>query len=302
MKTVIPFVKMVAAGNDFLLVDVLHHALQPLARRWPAVSRALCDRHQGIGADGLLVLERSRKASVRMRVFNSDGSEAQMCGNGARCVARLVSEWPARRRGLRISSPEVTIETAAGTLSAVVAKGRIRMRWPDPTDVRLDMTLTVNGEQLNAACVNTGVPHAVVSVSALETVDVNRVGRLLRHHEAFGPRGTNVDFIQTEARDPSRLRVRTYERGVEGETLACGTGVVASAAIHALQQDAAARQQRHANGRTRAYHVDVETRSGEVMTVALTVVAEGDGRRVRELTLDGTARHICDGVAQWPQR
>ncbi len=300
MKTIIPFTKMVAAGNDFLLVDTLHHALGSLARRWPAVSRTLCDRHHGIGADGVLVLERSTRADVRMRVFNSDGSEAEMCGNGARCVARFVSEWPARvRRG---SPREVTIDTAAGTLRAVVRNGRIRMQWPAPTDLRLAVEIPVDGKRLQAACVNTGVPHTVVPVRSLETVEVNRIGRLLRYHKAFAPRGTNVDFIQADARDPSRLHVRTYERGVEEETLACGTGVVASAVVHALQRDAAARRQQRANGQARTYHVDVQTRSGEVMAVSFTVVSDGGGRRVRELMLEGTAQRICDGTARWPQR
>ena len=241
-------------------------------------------------------------ADVRMRVFNSDGSEAEMCGNGARCVARLVSEWPDRKGGTRRSPREVTIDTAAGTLRAVVQKGRIRMRWPDPTDLHLALEIPVDGRRLHTACVNTGVPHAVVPVRALEHVDVNRIGRLLRYHKAFAPRGTNVDFMQADARDPSRLCVRTYERGVEEETLACGTGVVASAVIHALQQDAAARRQQRTNGQSRAYQLDVQTRSGEVMTVSLTVVSEGDGRRVRGLMLDGSARRICDGTAQWPQQ
>ena len=159
MKKAIPFVKMVAAGNDFLLVDTLHHSLVALKYQWPAVSRALCDRHQGLGADGLLVLECSKMADVRMRVFNSDGSEAEMCGNGARCVARVVSEWPDRAGATPRSPREVTIDTAAGTLRAVVRKGRIRMRWPDPTDLHLALEIPIDGRRLHTACVNLSLIH-----------------------------------------------------------------------------------------------------------------------------------------------
>ena len=228
MAYAIPFAKMVGTGNDFIVVDTRTHPRPALQRRWGSVARALCDRRTGIGADGLLVLEPSRSADVRMRVFNPDGSEAEMCGNGARCVAQYVQR---ARRGRQSS---VTIDTAAGLLDATVHRDRVAVRMTDPTALRLDLELDVKRRRIRLGAVNTGVPHAVVPVAALDEVDVSGLGRALRHHRAFGPQGTNVNFIQTDADHPDRLRIRTYERGVEEETLACGTGVTASALIHAL--------------------------------------------------------------------
>ena len=229
MPATIPFTKMVGTGNDFIVVDTRRlPRLRRLPRRWGGVARALCDRRTGIGADGLLVLEPSRSADVRMRVFNPDGSEAKMCGNGARCVAQYV------QRARRGRQPSVTIDTAAGMLDATVRRDRVAVRMMDPTALRLDLTLDVARRRIRLGAVNTGVPHAVVPVAALDAVDVSGLGRALRHHRAFAPQGTNVNFIQTDADHPDRLRIRTYERGVEEETRACGTGVTASALVYAL--------------------------------------------------------------------
>ena len=297
----IPFTKMVGAGNDFVIVDA---AARPLARvrgRWAAVSRALCDRHGGIGADGVLVLERSRRADARMRVFNPDGSEAEMCGNGARCVARYLKE----RSRLGGGNGAVTIETRAGLLSAkvlgrpaAVGARRVAMRMTDPTGLRLEMALPVEGRRLRVGIVNTGVPHAVVSVASLDAVDVARLGRLIRRHRAFAPAGTNVNFIQPDARHPARLRVRTYERGVEGETLACGTGVAASAIIYGV------RRQLAAGGGTSAavpHRYDVLVRSGETMTVSFRAARTGRAVRVTDLVLEGGAARVFEGTVVWPR-
>jgi diaminopimelate epimerase len=276
MSASIPFTKMVAAGNDFIIIDARRLPSAP----WNRVSRALCDRHQGIGADGLLVLERSAKANVRMRVFNPDGSEASMCGNGARCVALYL-----KRR-------HVTIETKAGVLSGTVQQDRVAMRLTDPTHIRT-VSLRVNGHAVDAISLNTGVPHAVVPVSRLDRVAVNELGRTLRFHRAFAPQGTNVDFIQPST-SAKRLRLRTYERGVEAETLACGTGVAASAVAYVLGNGVGHHQQRH--------RVIVQTRSGERMGVSFTVVPARRGLAVTDLVLEGRARRICEGIVNWLPR
>ena len=278
MKRTIPFVKMVGAGNDFLVVDA-RRLRQRRTRPWKAISQTLCDRHQGIGADGLLVLEPSATADVRMRVFNPDGSEAQMCGNGARCVA------------LYLKRHRVTIETKAGVVSGTVQNDRVAMRMTDPTQLRVNLSLRVNGRATRVVHLNTGVPHTVVSVSQLDRVKVNDVGRTLRFHPAFSPSGTNVDFIQRSA-GTNRLRVRTYERGVEAETLACGTGVAASAVAYVLGNGTRGRRQRH--------RVNVETRNGDRMAVSFTVVGSGRGVKVTDVILEGRARRICQGTVQWP--
>lgn len=294
--TRIPFTKMVGTGNDFIVVEARRHRLTALKRQWPAISRALCDRHAGIGADGLLVLEPSRRADVKMRVFNPDGSEAEMCGNGARCVAQYIAQG-AGGRGHGARGEPVTIETMAGVLSANVRANRVAMRMPDPTELQPNLAIGVNGRKLRMGFVNTGVPHAVVATERLEGIDVNSLGRQLRFHRAFSPRGSNVNFVQPAGRT-NRLRVRTYERGVEHETLACGTGVVASAVIHVLRHD----PQRQRDGRDRQHRVQVITRSRDVLTVTFTVHGEGNRWRVRDVVLEGPTTRIFEGVVGDPQR
>lgn len=282
----IPFTKMVGTGNDFVVVDLVSHpSLRDLGRRWPVIAKALCDRHQGIGADGVLVLERSPRVDVRMRIFNADGSEAEMCGNGSRCVALY---WT-RVHGRGVSS--LTLETRAGVLQAWVHGTRVRVQLTQPRRYRPRVTVQVGGRHVNGGFVDTGVPHFVVPVRSIASVDVERLGRSLRRHGAFGPRGTNVDFVQPFAR---RLLVRTYERGVEAETLACGTGITASAIVHLLHQPVS-------NGHVgSARRIEVQSRSGDLLTVSVRPArgARPD-RPVAEVTLEGEASWVFDGTVNW---
>ena len=292
MTTRIPFTKMVGTGNDFIVVDARRKPLSAMARRWPPVSQALCDRHEGIGADGVLVLERSASADVKMRVFNPDGSEAEMCGNGARCVALYLSQVKSGKWKVARKKP-VRIESKAGVLSAQVAGGRVAMRMTDPTGLRLDLSLDADRRPIRAGFVNTGVPHLVVPVADLEAVDVRGLGRALRSHREFAPQGTNVNFIQPDGARSGRLRIRTYERGVEDETLACGTGIVASAVVHALSR-------RSGNGQDHRYRLDLVPRSQDVLTVAFTAVPEGKRMRITDVVLEGPAVRVFDGAVTWP--
>ena len=278
----ISFTKMVGTGNDFIVIDARHPRLASLASAWPAVSRMVCDRRTGIGADGLLILEPSRVARIRMRVFNPDGTEARMCGNGARCVALYLQRGSGRRF--------VTVETKAGVVSGAVHGRRVAMRMTDPTQVQLDRPLTPGRGRHRIGFINTGVPHAVVPVTRLDAVDVEGLGRALRRHHAFSPAGANVDFIQPDARRKDYLRVRTYERGVEGETLACGTGVAASAILQTLWL--------HQRGRQK---MAVETRSKDVLTVSFTIEGNGRSPRVTELVLEGEASLVFRGEINWPR-
>jgi len=212
-----------------------------------------------------------------------------MCGNGARCVAVHLNEGAGGgRRGA--GEHTVSIETKAGLLTATVRGDRVAMRMTDPTDVRTHRSLHVNGQAVRAMSLNTGVPHAVVPVTQLDRVAVNDLGRALRFHRVFSPGGTNVDFIQPSA--AGRLRVRTYERGVEAETLACGTGVAASAVAYVLGNGARGRREKH--------RVNVKTRSGATMTVSFSVVRSGRDVTVTNLILEGRARRICEGLVPWP--
>jgi diaminopimelate epimerase len=228
----------------------------------------MCDRKFGIGADGLLVFENSRVADIRMRIFNADGSQAQMCGNGARCIALFT----ARHKTLKI-------ETQAGIISAQVDKDNVKIRLTDPTDLKVGISLRLNSRQLKADFINTGVPHAVIFVQGLEDIDVFRLGRLIRHHNKFAPAGTNVNFVEVLKED--LIKLRTYERGVEDETLACGTGSAAAAIITALRL-----------GLLTSRKIKIQTKSQEVLQVYF----ERDASKFKNVWLEGKARIVYAGV------
>ena len=184
----------------------------------------LCDRHRGIGADGIITLEGTNELP-RMRYYNADGGEAEMCGNGARCFSRFTAHL------LGLSSGILSFRTEAGILASELLPGdRVRLRMSEPHSLQLAHSLRALDRDLEVHSLNTGVPHAVTFVQNLEETPVFELGRALRQHQRFSPSGTNVNFVQVLS--PGFLAVRTFERGVEDETLACGTGVVASALIH----------------------------------------------------------------------
>lgn len=215
------FTKMTGAGNDFIVADNRSGAIR-LTREQVA---RLCHRQFGVGADGLMLLVpcASGKADWAWQFWNSDGSDAEMCGNGARCFARYIQKvaaWP---------KPVVTFETAAGVITAEFEGERVTVNLTPPHGLRLRESVATSAGPVEVSSLNTGVPHAVVFVGNADEAMVLERGRELRFHPHFGPRGTNVNFV--EVKGPGHIRVRTYERGVEGETLACGTGVSASAVI-----------------------------------------------------------------------
>src|SRR3954465_4966417 len=215
------FTKMNGAGNDFVMLDNRNGGIT-LNRE--QISR-ICDRHRGVGADGILLLEEpANGADFRMRYYNRDGGEAEMCGNGARCFARFAN---------RVAGADgpITFETPAGIIGATLEGDKVRLQMSEPTELRLNLKLQLEGEDATVHFVNTGVPHVVVPVSRVDMVQVRERGSAIRHHEEFSPKGTNANFL--EKRGDKKIAIRTYERGVEDETLACGTGVVASALIFA---------------------------------------------------------------------
>ncbi len=260
------FTKMNGAGNDFVLLDNRAGDLQ-LTRE--QIIR-LCDRHRGVGADGVLLLERpANGADFRMRYYNADGGEAEMCGNGARCFARYAN---------RTAGPfqQLTFETPAGEIGARLVGELVTLRMSEPNDMRLGLELPVEGEKFRASYIDSGVPHVVVPVARIDDVDVRSLGAALRHHPLFALRGANANF--SEQRGPHHIAIRTYERGVEDETLACGTGVVASALLFAANQDLSG-------------PIEVLVRGGDTMQVDFT--REGD--RFREVMLTGPADFVFDG-------
>jgi diaminopimelate epimerase len=217
------FYKMNGAGNDFIVID--NRNLD--TNLDTETIEALCDRHRGIGADGLLAVEPAEKgADYKFRYYNADGGEAEMCGNGARCFGRFTAH-------LGDEVPEqVTFETIAGTLAAQMVGDDVRIAMSEPKDLRLNLMTKISGLDADLHFVNTGVPHVVAFVRNLDDLDVFTHGRDIRQHEDFAPAGTNANFAAVIA--PDHIAIRTYERGVEDETLACGTGMVASALIHHL--------------------------------------------------------------------
>jgi len=260
------FTKMNGAGNDFVLLD---NRAGNLALSRAQIAR-LCDRHRGVGADGVLILEPATNgADFRMRYYNADGGEAEMCGNGARCFARFAN---------RAAGPleEVFFETPAGVIGAELQGELVTLQMSQPNDLRLRLDVAIDCENLRAHYVDSGVPHVVVPVAKIAEVDVRSLGAALRHHPIFAPRGANANF--SERRGPQSIAIRTYERGVEDETLACGTGVVASAIIFAATENVAG-------------PIDVLVRGGDTLQVNFT--REGDD--FANVTLTGPADFVFDG-------
>ena len=248
----VKFWKMSGAGNDFIMLDA-----KPAGRSGPAMARALCDRRRSIGADGLLILTR-RKGRIRLDYWNADGSSA-FCGNGSRCAAL----W-AKANGW-MKGNNIIIETSRGPLQArLTAKGRAEVVMPAPKGLRLGLKLKVLNQNVQAHFVDTGVPHAVVFVPDITKMEVKDLGRVIRFDKVFGKPGANVDFVQLHK---NKIFLRTYERGVEDETLACGTGVMAAAFV--------ARVLGHGGS-----PMSVVTRSGDRLSVSFDSSArlEGPGR------------------------
>jgi diaminopimelate epimerase len=216
------FTKMNGAGNDFLLIDNRAQNIQ-LSRDQVV---KLCHRHRGVGADGLFLLVpcQSGKADWAWQFYNSDGSQAEMCGNAARCFALFIKQVTGR-------NGKTSFETAAGVIQATYQGDRITVTLTAPHGLRLNQRISTQSGELTGHSLNTGVPHVVIYVPDADRAIVQQLGREIRFHPAFAPAGTNVNFVQVLA--PNSIRVRTYERGVEGETLACGTGVTASALVSA---------------------------------------------------------------------
>ncbi|MCX5694497.1 MAG: diaminopimelate epimerase [Candidatus Omnitrophica bacterium] len=213
----IKFTKMVGSGNDFIVIT------DKLSGNLPKLAKTLCDRKFGIGADGVLLLSKCKGADLRMRIFNADGSEAEMCGNGSRCAAYFMDK------------PKARLLTLAGIINTEVCGNQVKVQLTAPKDIKLDIPLITSGRLVKVNFINTGVPHAVIFVNGIERIDVKHIGSNIRNHKTFAPRGTNVNFV--EEIGSNAIRVRTYERGVEDETLACGTGSTASALVFALKNN-----------------------------------------------------------------
>ena len=265
----IKFTKMSGTLNDFIIIDNRSKTLD--ADHLSDWVQKICTRKYSIGADGLILIEKSDKADFKWRFFNCDGSEAEMCGNGSRCAARF-----SYLEG--ITDQNLTFETQAGIIKAQVNGNLVKVQMTDPSQMKLDSNLTIEGSTVHFSKINTGVPHAVIKVDNLEDFTLQtllNLGRTIRMHKYFEPKGTNVNFI--EVVDDSHVKVKTYERGVEDITYACGTGVVASALIA------------HAKKLAQS-PIEIETPGGKLM-----VYFEFDGKNYANVFLEGDARVVYRG-------
>ncbi|MGA0368304.1 MAG: diaminopimelate epimerase [Kiritimatiellia bacterium] len=261
------FWKMHGAGNDFILID-------DREKKFPDEDHSLIHRiatpKYGIGSEGVILIQPSEDADFRMRFYNPDGSEVEMCGNGARCVARLAHE-------IGVAPASMQFETVAGVISAEIESAdRVKLTMTRPKDLTLHAELSLQGQPLTYHFVNSGVPHVVIELPNLMDQDIHSLGAAIRYHDQFKPSGTNVNFI--EITGPNQLRVRTYERGVEAETLACGTGIVASGLIAGSLGKVST-------------PVQITCAAGDVLEVNYQV--EGDA--IENVTLTGPAVHVFRG-------
>jgi len=258
---------MNGAGNDFVLID--NRARKVTLSRDQVVR--LCDRHRGVGADGVLMLvpAASGKADWAWEFYNSDGSSGEMCGNGARCFARFVQKLTGLTRGF-------SFETKAGVITASFQGDQVTVSLTPPTDLRLNEQVALSAGVQTIHSINTGVPHAVLFVPDADRALVQQLGPEIRRHAHFAPKGTNVNFVQRLG--PNHIRVRTFERGVEGETLACGTGVTAAALVAA-----------RLHGFTSP--VKVQVQGGEQLEVSF----KEDHGELAEVRLTGPAEFVFEG-------
>lgn len=272
MKKNIKFTKLVGAGNDFLVIDAQK------GLDYKKLALKACHRSDGVGADGILILDKSKTSDYRMRIINADGSEAEMCGNGARCIATYIVNRKKPTKKL------FSIETLAGEILGE-AKGEIaRVRLSEPNDYRPGIPLTLNGKEIHVHYIDTGVPHTIVYVNGLAGIDVNKIGPTIRYHKTFAPRGTNVNFVEQKSKE--LVAVRTYERGVEAETRACGTGSVAAAIVSYLQANPGTLQRDQKKA-----VMNVLTQSGETLEVTFDINAQ----KITNVWLKGSAKFIADG-------
>lgn len=264
----IKFAKMTGAGNDFMVIDNRENQLPDPKPDWIA---RVCARRLSVGADGLMLLSAAGTTDFTMQYFNADGSVAAMCGNGGRCIARFAVLLGICREG-----QDIRFQAPSGKYLARVIGDQVRLSLPSPQKIKPDVALSLADGERQADFMEMGVPHTVFFSTQVEAEPVLLLGREVRQHQAFAPEGTNVNFAQVL--DEHHLRLRTYERGVEDETLACGTGAAAAVLLAAKR------------GSVKS-PVSVETRSRAVLS--LTFAQQGED--FTDITQTGEARLVYWG-------
>ncbi len=266
----IPFWKLSGSGNDFIVID--YRKPMPSQDEMRMFVSKICRRGLSVGADGVILIKPSRVADYGWHFYNSDGGEVDMCANGSRCAARFAYDN-------KIAPAKHTFETLAGIVNAEVIEEnvvQVRVQLPDPSPVHLGMEIELGSQTLTGHFVNTGVEHVVYFVDDVEKVDVIELGRKTRYHHLFAPSGTNANFVSVT--DPHKMMIRTYERGVENETLACGTGAIAATLVATALDKVSS-------------PVSLQTRSG----MTLEVDFKQENSLFKEVCLKGDARVIYKG-------
>jgi diaminopimelate epimerase len=265
----INFYKMSGSGNDFIIIDNRNNVVEE--KNLSDFISSVCRRRMSVGADGLILIENADNIDFKWRFFNSDGSRAEMCGNGARCAARFAYLK-------EIARSKMSFETDVGIVFAQVNNGLVKIKMTEAKDLKSDFTIDTDSGPATVSSINTGVPHVVIPVNNIEDVDVVKLGRKIRYHEKFAPAGTNVNFYSTKK--DGNIKIRTYERGVEDETLACGTGAVASALVYAKKTN-------------KKSPISVMTKSGGWLTIYFEIKTYPD--TFENIYLKGDARIIYKG-------
>jgi diaminopimelate epimerase len=265
----IAFEKMSGTGNDFVVIDNRKNIIPRESQA--EMARKVCRRKFSVGADGLILLKHSEKFDFSWDFYNADGSVAEMCGNGARCAARFAYRH-------KIAGRRMKFETLAGVIEAEICDSDdvVKVKMTRPFDFKIELSLRLDDNEYPVAYVNTGVPHAVIFVDK-EEVPVKKWGRKVRFHELFEPKGTNANFVCVKG--TNKLKVRTYERGVEDETMACGTGAVAAALFASMHKEMDS-------------PIEVETSGGDMLKVFFNLQ---DGPVADDVYLQGPTRIICTG-------
>ncbi|MBL0731797.1 MAG: diaminopimelate epimerase [Desulfosarcina sp.] len=263
----INFLKLSGSGNDFIIID--NRAKLVEESNLSEFIKQVCRRKMSVGADGLILIEDTDTADFKWRFYNSDGSIAEMCGNGARCAARfaLVNN---------IAGKTMVFETIAGRVTAIVKQDTVKIGMPDPFDVRIGYPLALSDGSLKLSSINTGVPHVVIIKESIDDIDVLKTGKEIRFHKEYAPAGTNVNFAVRL--DMGLIGIRTYERGVEDETLACGTGSIAVALVMAAIKGMES-------------PLKVKTKSGGILAIHFKKTAD----KFTDIFLEGDARVIYKG-------
>ncbi|MBL0701168.1 MAG: diaminopimelate epimerase [Desulfosarcina sp.] len=263
----INFLKLSGSGNDFIIIDNREKLVEE--SNLPEFIKQVCRRKMSVGADGLILIEDTETADFKWRFYNSDGSSAEMCGNGARCAARFALLN-------NIAGKKMVFETIAGRVNAIVNQETVKIGMPNPFDVRICYALALSDGPLKLSSINTGVPHVVIIKDSIDDIDIVKTGREIRYHKDYAPAGTNVNFVVRL--DMDLIGIRTYERGVEDETLACGTGSIAAALVMRSIQGMES-------------PVKVKTQSGGILIIHFKKIAD----KFTDIFLEGDARVIYKG-------